>query len=513
MTINWKGIVVLTCLMIGFGYQNNVCQAQTLEDQISLFTIPNMSASFVRTTSRDASQEIDAVYANPAALTTLNDGIHIQLNNQFQFIRKDLITNYKELAGGSNTYELNVNNYAFPTLFAAYKKGKFAYSMALFPAMGGGGASSFENLPSAELGIADMNTALSSVAQLYEKTYDLSRNYSNIRYEYDFESSGFAFTPAFQIGTTYQLNQSWSAFGGLRYVRYISNAKGGSSNIRVVNNEDNSVIDPREYLNELYSNEQEVIDSKPLVDLLGIEISGKELIDLINLVILELFTTGDTDVKQTGKGFTPILGVQYNWQDKLNIGFKYEHRTRITMNTVVNNDMDADGRYVNGSEIRSDLPGLMSVGIRYKVSDKLELSAGNRVIFYKSADLNGREDLVERNYIELSSAAEYNINKRFLISGGYAYSAMKVEDAYQNAVDYVMPTHTLAIGSKYQVSNSLSVEAGFLNTFYTPQTFNKQYEPFQGKLNLPETLDKTIKNKASGHVMLVSIGATLALPK
>ena len=502
--------VVLAFTLIG----NNINgYTQTINEQISLFTIPNMSASFVRTTSREASQDLDAVYANPAAIAKLEDGLHFQLNNQFQFIRKDHTVSYKELSNGSSDYELNVNNFAFPTLFAAYKRGDFAYSIALYPAMGGGGASSFENLPSAELGIADMNTALSTVAKIFEERYDLSKEYSDISYEYGFESSGFAFTPGFQMGTSYQLNDRVSFFGGVRYVRYISNAKGGANNIRVTDNKNGNSIDPREFLNEMYTNEQEIIDEKPLVDLFDIEIAGKELIDLINVVIDELYTTGDTDVKQNGKGFTPILGIQYERNDQLYIGFKYEHKTKMKLKTLVANGKDADGRYVNGSNIRSDLPGLMSLGIQYKVNDKLALYGGNRIVFYKSANLNGREAFVDRNYFEISSAAEYNISKRLLLSGGYAYANLKVNEHYQNEVDYVMPTHTVAFGSKFKISNQLSIEAGLLNTFYVNQSYTKDYEAFQGKLNLPSAFDQQIKNETGGHVMLVSIGATLAIPQ
>ena len=50
--------------------------------QVNLFTIPNQSASYVRMPARQASQEIDAVFFNPAGTVNLDEGFHFTFNNQ-----------------------------------------------------------------------------------------------------------------------------------------------------------------------------------------------------------------------------------------------------------------------------------------------------------------------------------------------------------------------------------------------------------------------------------------------
>jgi len=51
-------------------------KAQLKDAQVNLFAIPTLSTSFVRMPSRNASQEIDAVYYNPAGILGLKNGFH-----------------------------------------------------------------------------------------------------------------------------------------------------------------------------------------------------------------------------------------------------------------------------------------------------------------------------------------------------------------------------------------------------------------------------------------------------
>jgi long-chain fatty acid transport protein len=486
--------------------------AQTYDQQLGLFTIPNMSTSFVRMPSRETSQEVDAVYSNPAGLVSLENGLHFQVNNQFQFVRKNTTTHYKEFNNGSSTYDLNIDNFVFPTIFVVWKKNNFVFSGGIFAAMGGGGGSQLPNLPSAELGIADMNAAISFLTKLYEQSYTLSQQYSNTDYQYNFTSKGFAFSPGVQIGATYKINPNFSVYGGLRHIRYFGVAEGGASDIEIKNNATGESFEPVEYLEHLYETEQSVIDANPIIQIGDFNLEGGPLLDVVGDLIGELFVTGDTDVKQNGIGFTPIIGVQYIYQDKLFVAFKYEHKTKVELITEVLNNEDGDGRYTDGAKIRADLPAISSIGIRYNINDRLKIAFGNRVAYFKGADANGREKFIDRSHLEFTGSAEYHLTNRIALSGGYTYSNFKVDDAYQSEIDFAMPGHSIAVGAQYKVSKLLILEAGWLNTFYVPTSYQKEYALFQGKLNLPASLNQKIKNDIEGRVMLVSIGATLSLP-
>jgi len=47
-----------------------------------IVTNTNQSAMYVRTLNRNASTDLDAVYFNPAGLTSLENGLHIHFSNQ-----------------------------------------------------------------------------------------------------------------------------------------------------------------------------------------------------------------------------------------------------------------------------------------------------------------------------------------------------------------------------------------------------------------------------------------------
>ena len=105
-----------------------------------IVTNTNQSAYWVRTMVRDASTGIDAVYFNPAGLTKLEDGFHFSLNSQTIFQSKDVTATYPLLTGGSKLYKGEVTAPVFPSLYAAWTKGKFAVSFGFNPIGGGGGA-------------------------------------------------------------------------------------------------------------------------------------------------------------------------------------------------------------------------------------------------------------------------------------------------------------------------------------------------------------------------------------
>ncbi|MCP4121660.1 MAG: hypothetical protein GY751_07885 [Bacteroidetes bacterium] len=486
-------------------------QSQTLDQQVNLFTIPNMSTSFVRMPSRESSQEIDAVFFNPAGLTSLEDGFHFQLNNQFQFIRKGLTTEYESFNMDETYYDFSLNNYTFPTIFAAWKRQNLTFSVGIFAAIGGGGGASFDNLPSAELGISDMNNILSGILSIYDDYYNFEDSYSDIFYQYDFVSKGLAFSPGVQLCASYKINNNWSAAAGMRYVTYFSNAEGSAVNIEVNNASLDVAEDPAGYIRFMQEREYDVI-SERTIDVGPIHIDGNELLDLLSGAFEELVPETVIDVRQKGRGFTPIIGLQYNWNNKLYAAFKYEHRTKIELTNEVFDSKDGDGLYEDGKVYRADLPGFFSLGLRYRVNDKLTLASGHRTVMFKRADWNGRNQYIDRNFLEFTISGEYAVHPRFIISGGYTFSETKVENEYQNEVDYVMPGHTFAVGAKWNITDNVAIEGGMINVIYTKQSFDKQYEPFQGRLNLPEFFDQTVHNEVDGRVMLVSIGASISMP-
>ncbi len=473
-----KKLNFLVLLLLPF-----MVNAQQLDYQINAFAIPTHSASWARMNARQSSQEIDATYYNPAGLTSLKDGFHISLVNQSQFVRNQIVTHYDFLNESPKTFPWEIDNFLFPELYAVWKRRKIAVSGFISPALGGGGSTAFSDLPVGEMPIADLTAILEG---LYRKDID---------YDFNFNFSGFAYAPTFQLGFTYEVVPNLSGAVGVRIVYFINNAEGTINELSLTPANNGN-------FNELQ----------------------QTIADLVSGIV-------DVNLKasQTGLGVTPFVGVNYNYKDKVYLSGKYEFKTPITLTSKVPKNKGGafvpgtDGVYVDGKKVRSDLPAFYSVGIRYKPIEKVTLAAGQRYFFYKRVNWNGREKNVRRNYREWDIAIEFDASSRWKVSGGYSYADMEIADAYQNDVNFFMPSHTLTVGAAFRVSKVLTLEAGMVKVFYVPTTYYQDYEIFGGQvtpviedalnidnLSLPR---HRVKKELSGGVWLFAWSATLHLGK
>ena len=86
----------------------NFTYSQIKDAQVNLFAIPTLSTSFVRMSSRNASQEIDAVYYNPAGVMSLSNGFHLNVTNQFTWINQNLSVNKYKTNSRCTTQKLSI---------------------------------------------------------------------------------------------------------------------------------------------------------------------------------------------------------------------------------------------------------------------------------------------------------------------------------------------------------------------------------------------------------------------
>ena len=460
--------------------------AQRLEYQINAYAIPTHSASWARMNARQSSQEIDAVFFNPAGTTSLTDGFYISLINQSQMVRNELVAEYDFLNERRTTYPWEINNFLFPELQIVWKRNKIALSGFLTPAIGGGGSTTFNALPVGDLPISDL-TALAEL--LYG---------AELNYDYNFSFEGLAYAPSLYAGIAYQATPSLSFSGGIRYNYFLSTSFGNINGLSFT----------------------------PL--------SGAFTEDEASIAaILEGLIDLKIDAIQKGNGITPVFGVNYNFDNKLYLSSKFEFKTFIDLTTEVRDDNGGsfipgtEGIYVHDKVVSSDLPANLSIGIRYNFLDRITLAAGHRLFFFKGVNWNGREKFVNRNYQEYDVAVEVDVGKdnRWKVSGGYSHSRMDIDDGYQNDVNFFMPSHSLTMGALLKVNEVISLEAGIVKVFYVPQTYHKDYEIFAGELSnllkpVEELFNTTIelpsskvKHEISGDVWLFAWSANIKLVK
>lgn len=406
---------------------------------IFIISVLNLSLSAqtahsVRNIARDASTEIDAVYTNPAGLVKLSDGLHISINNQSIFQKNEIQSDYVLFLGNggesNKSFKSKANSIFIPNILAAYKKEKWIISVGL-------GIANSEKLkftqgiPSFEAPIASLPAILTS-AGIETNKYSLNSGIEKESYTYNL-----------QFGASYAFNKVFSAYGGLRF--------------NLVNNTYNG------FITDIQINPQH-----PILNPDGQMISAYEFFNTIGQSdIARSLRDNNIDVTQKGFGISPIIGINIS-HEKLNIGVRYEFKTRIEVENSTK--VDDIGSYPDGVKSPDDIPALFSIGLSYQLSPKLLASVGYHHIFRSDAGKpNDRQQYI-KNTNEFQAGLEYKVDNRLLLSIGGQYSTPKVEDSYQTDLDYILKSYTIGLGAAYDFTDKLRLNIGYQWVNYSDYT-------------------------------------------
>lgn len=438
--------------------------------QANLFTIPNQSAAFIRMPSRTTMVDVDAVFFNPANLPSMGNGVQIGMNNQFLNQFSYIDSEYELYTSNPKSYNGNVKSFVFPSFFANWNINDVSIHGA-FMIVGGAGGVDYANLPVSDRGIADVPAAIVNTdfdfglpaRSLVQYDAENGTSYSNIAdYRFNFQNKGVGFSPGVQLGFAYKVNKFLNVGMDFRWSQQLVSSEGEVSNIEVLpetqNTDLNQWMTPGDYLRAVSSETGEAVYSTAgqTYDQLG----GDRFIS----------------IRQKGSGINFIPSFLIKPTDKLFIALKYEHRTKITLTTSVRDGKDGGeqgGRpvFIDGEEIRSDLPGSLTVGIGYQVNDKFRVNTGGRFTFFGNVDYNGREQYMNQGYYELEFSTSYQLFDKFLISGGYTYNRALVDPEYHSDVDFWIPGHSVGIGGRIDFTESLAFDFGAMFTQNIGQQF------------------------------------------
>ncbi len=484
-----------------------------------ILTKTNQSAQFVRMLSRNASTDLDAVYFNPAGLTQMNNGFYFGLHNQSIFQTSTINSGFPLLHNPE--YKGKTTAPVFPSAFAVYKTDKWAFS-AGFGVNAGGGTTKFDRgLPSFEKQIARIVPQLSGLSSL---------GYPVADYGVDISFEGSSVFWGIQGGATYKINKIISVYLGARYVPAVNTYYGSITNIKL--GAVGGLQNAQAYLTNAaavataksQATAAGAASLQPLVSggagaftLAQVEGAGKitheqrlqiegglqqvgltaAQISAITIAAAQTTyattstylagtasaltnpTTGvvskladkHVDVKQTGGGVTPIIGVDIHL-DKLNIGLKYEHLCIIglTNKTVV----DGTNLFPDGAKTNSDIPAIIAGGADYQVTDKLKVSGSftqfmdKNVNWGKNVYLQDRT--IDKNFLELSFGAEYKLTDNFAVSAGYMNSNTGVSEQFQSDFSFSDDSYTTGLGFQWNMNKRLVLDAGMMLTTYKNST-------------------------------------------
>ena len=400
-----------------------------------LLTNTNQNAAFLRNPAQEGAIGIDALYSNPAGVAFLSEGFHLSLNWQMAAQQRIMTTTSPVFAlgtanNGATTKEFKGKAFTpiMPSFHAAYVFNEKWSASAAFTVTGGGGKCEFDN------GLPMFEYMVGGPLALQGAQYSMEQNLTGEQYLF-----------GLQLGGTYKVTDNVSVFGGVRTV-FASNAyEGAIKNIKI---------------NNMGSAEFSAAAGQ-------YEAAGMVEQAMAMKTYAALTSDYALDCSQSTIGFTPIIGVDWNL-GKLNLGAKYEFRTKVEYENDSKNSANVDAAFANfadGAKVRNDIPAILSLGAQYHLLPSLRLSAG--YVHYFDTDAEGSATEVSDNTWEASFGAEYDINSKWLVSAGVRHTNYGFADNELSDMNFNMDNYALGIGGAYKVNEKVTVNAGYMHSFYS----------------------------------------------
>lgn len=445
-----------------------------------LVTNTNQSAAWARTLTRDASINIDAVYYNPAGLAKLKNGLSLSLSNQTVFQTRTIVSDYPFLTDSPKTYQADLTAPIFPSVYAAYKFEKWAFS-AGFNVIGGGGSAEFkQGIPSLEIPVSNLVPGLQNSLSFLDEGFagvGMPAPSNVTGYGMNASFSGSSIMYGIQVGATYAINDIISVALGGRYVMATNTYEGSMTDI--------TVDAP-----DAYGGTQAPGDYATTLSAIVTPISapGGAMLDEAAAGLYAQTADQFLETTQKGNGFTPIIGVNINLGERINIGARYEHHTKIELTNDTPQDIEPEenAMFPDGEVSRSDLPGMFAVGVTVKPLEKLAVNLSmnyflDKGAFYGNTDANGEqidnESTIDDNGLTLAASLEYKFLGILGVSAGYSYSNLGVNENYQTDMSYANSSSTIAGGVFVDIGEMIRINAGYMYVMYNDYLKNNEGPP------------------------------------
>ena len=535
----------IVLLLIGILVTGNLIYAG------GLVTNTNQSTAWTRMMARNASIDIDAVFYNPAGLVKLENGFHISLSSQTIVQTQTIINTFPFL--NNSTYTGDIFAPVFPSVYMAWKKDRWAFSLGFSPIGGGGGATFEKGIPSMEIPIA---AAAAGMAPLGVTGYSA-----------DMYFEGSSIYWGLQLGASFAITKNISVFAGARYVMATNTYKGHLKDITFQTaggavRADAFMLGVADQATAGAAQATGAADlMQPLLDFglggattqqaiaagaLTPEQGAMLLGGLVqfgltpaeaNSLTLEqsqayfygasaeltgqaAYLTGgaalmadqEADVTQKGSGITPMLGANLSFnEDKINIGIKYEFMTKMDLTNETAKDFTTGidpttglpiTMFPDGAITNADIPAMLGIGIGWNFVEPVTLQLAYTGYFDKSTGWATNEagvETIDENFGEYAIGLEWAISPKFVVSGGYLFARTGVNENYQSDLGFSLSTNTFGYGFAWAINDMFKLQAGGYFTAYQDMTYGRNYSG----INYNESFDK--------YTYGLSVGLDIAL--
>ena len=376
--------------------------------------LSNLSAEYIRTLNRNAATD-------SADAVVYNPAGVMEMENgtygnlSIQYVAKDFDN---EVDG--DTLSQNEPS-IIPSLFGVYKKDRWAAFAAFTVPHGGGEVIYRDGNADTKIGGMEVRNGFNDLIGF--EAFNITKNES-------FKAE--AYYLGFTVGGAYKINDMVSVSLGTRYI-------------------------------DAYND---------------VDISLQVQPSALGVLAGQVDQTARIEYENDADGWCGIIGLNIAPTDKLNIGLKYETKTRLnfkydvkqnTLTTPIGT-VKADESLIDGIKRRRDLPALFGMGVSYKFTPKIRVETGLTYYFNEDADWDGDEDVVDDGY-EVGIAFEYTFNNKLKASVGYLYtdSGMHAEDML--AALPQLDSNSICGGIAYEAMPGLILNFALENTFYRDDSY------------------------------------------
>ena len=495
--------------------------ATTAAEAGGLLNTTNLHALYLRSLSRNATLSIDGAYYNPAGLVFAKDGWRFSINSQTIFQERNIDASFKPFAFNAGSPEKTFKGKAtapiFPTAMLAYKQGDWAFS-AVAGIFGGGGKASFANgLPQFESKVAMIPVAtqaikaqvtplLGGLSKLPEPIQKTVRNLTDVnRYTLNSQLDGLQYNIGLQIGATYKINDHFSAYLGGRLLYAYNSYEGYIGGIQVNNpaSKDGAMVSAPIHLGGAITTLKTQLGNLPA------EVRSKiqTVFTPDKAKSLQEVTDKQLEVKQTGWGFAPIVGVNFKY-DKLNLAARYEFRTSIDVKNDTKVNTSGLPQFDDNVKNPNDLPAALAVGASYQFLPSFTASVSYNHFFEKSARMVGdKQKALDHNTNEYMLGLEWKALKWLDVSGGVQFTDKGVTDAYQSDLHFDMGSTSYGLGVGIHLNDAMMLNLGYMITDY--KTHTKVNPNFQNNALTGKGVEGTEIFKRKNQVFAIGIDYTL----
>ncbi len=485
----------------------------------------SLHALYLRSLARNASLAIDATYYNPAGLVFTPDGWRFSINSQTVLQRRDIEATFAPFAygGGSATkhFEGKATAPIVPTLMASYKRRDWAFS-AVAGVFGGGGKASFTSgLPQFESGVAMIPTITQAIAQQASGLANLpdavlppmaklglSRVLNPLKaankYSVDSQLEGLQYVLGLQLGASYKINAHLSAYLGAR-LNYAYNTYSGYIRDIKVSGEDGAMHSAPLYFGAIAAG---IEAAKPMIN--GLPDAVKQKVQPL-LGVPALLAKNSTDkhieVKQTGLGLAPILGLNFNYEG-LNIGARYEFRTAIEVKNKTKANDSGMSQFADGARVANDLPAVLGLGASYRILPTLTAAVSYNHFFEKDARMAGdKQKALKHDTNEYLFGLEWNALSWLDVSGGVQLTRKGVSDAYQSNIHFDMSSTSYGLGVGLHLTKEIQLNLAYMISDYKDHT--KEVKAYASQPALGITLPAKEVYSRKNQIFSIGLDYTL----